>query len=105
MRPMDSGLIGLARERCDLPVTRPKLHVVLVDELPRALLGRLIVGTNKLDSPQEVAVLADNVDSIAGHLLAGSWCAILHRPGSVDCSQVYSVPEKEQRNQLRLIPL
>jgi hypothetical protein len=49
-----------------------KLDIVTVNELLDVLLGSFIVGAHKLNSPEKMAISANNVRSMVSHALAQS---------------------------------
>jgi hypothetical protein len=55
-------------ERLDAPVALPKFYVMTVHETLGVLFRDVIIWTHKLDRPEKVAINADNVGSILGHL-------------------------------------
>jgi hypothetical protein len=62
------GIFWASIEPGDPAVPMPKLNVVTVDELSCGFDCRIVVGAIEVDCPQEVAVAANDVNSIIGHL-------------------------------------
>src|ERR1700687_2215537 len=66
--PTESALLRLVLASRYYQVALPKLNVMAVDELLCGFNRGLVIGAIEQNRPNEMAVAADNVHSIIGHL-------------------------------------